>query len=146
MSASTSASFAKVDLLGARVGDDLGARALDLDLAEMQYRDALGEIERDIHVVLDHDDRDLARDLPEQVLDIAPLLDRQAGERLVEQQYLRALRQRHRDFDAAPLAIGGLRQRALREMAEPDPRQRGMRGLDQRRLPVEPQQRVPAQW
>ena len=57
--------------------------------------------QRHVHVVLDHDDRDVARNGEQQLLHVSPLVDRQAGERLVEQQHLRLLRQRHGDLDAA---------------------------------------------
>ena len=43
MSVKASALVAKVDLPRARIGDHLGAGALDDHLAEMQERDALGE-------------------------------------------------------------------------------------------------------
>src|SRR5882757_10410616 len=66
MSASNKASVAKIDLPRARMCHDLAAGSFDFDLAEMQHRDAFGEIERDIHVMLDHDDRHLARDRREQ--------------------------------------------------------------------------------
>ena len=69
------------------------------------------------------------------LLHVAPLVDREAGERLVEQQHLRVLRQRHGDLDAAALAIGGLRQRPLGDVAEADARQRRARALDQVLLP-----------
>src|SRR5512143_2338543 len=59
---SARASLAKVDLPGARVGDDLGARALDDHLAEVEHGDALREVQRDVHVVLDHDDGHFAGD------------------------------------------------------------------------------------
>ena len=54
------------------------------------------------------------------LLHVAALVDRKPGERLVEQQHLRILRQRHGDLDAAALAIGGLRQRPLGDVAEAD--------------------------
>ena len=64
---------------------------------------------------------------------VAPLVDRQAGERLVEQQHLRVLRQRHGDLDAAALAVGGVRERPIGQMVQPDPRERRPAWLDQRR-------------
>src|SRR4051794_9250903 len=48
-----SASVAKVDLLGPRVTDHLGAGALDDHAPVMQHGDALRQVERRVHVVLD---------------------------------------------------------------------------------------------
>ena len=79
-----------------------------LDLAEMQERDPVGEIEHHVHVVLDHDDGDVARNPGQKPAHVAPLVRRQAGEGLVEQEKLRLLRQRHGDLDAPPLAVRGL--------------------------------------
>src|ERR1700691_5187630 len=99
MSASLSALFAKIDLPRARIGHHFGAGAFDDDLAEMQERDAVGEIERRIHVVLDHNYGDVARNGLKEFAHVAALVDRQSGERLVEQEYTRLLSERHGDFD-----------------------------------------------
>src|SRR5215475_13462037 len=99
MRSSCSASFAKIDLPGARTGDNFGAGALDDDLAEMHDADALGELERDVHVVLDHDDSHVTRDGGKQLLHVAAFLDRKSGERLIEQQDFWILSERHRDLD-----------------------------------------------
>ena len=112
----------------------------------MQNRYALGKVERYVHVVLDHHHRDVAGDRRQQPLHIAPLVDREPGKGLVEQQDSRALRQRHRDLDPAPFAIGGLAERPVGEVAEPDPVERGAGAGGQRLLAVEPDERVPAQW
>ena len=48
------------------------------------------------------------------------LLARQPGERLVEQQHARLLRQRHGDLHAALLAVGHLGDRPLRQVLQPD--------------------------
>src|SRR2546425_10216838 len=145
MSLSTSASFAKVDLPGARMGDHLGARALDDHLAQMQHGDALGEVEGHVHVVLDHDDRHRARDGGDQPQDVAPFLDREPGEGLVEPQDPGILGERHGDLDAAALAVRGLRDGAIGEMVEPDAREHLAGPGDQRRPPLEPDERIPAQ-
>src|SRR5439155_1742755 len=82
----TSATPDKIDLPRARVGDDLTPRALDDHLAEVQHGDPLGEVERDVHVVLDHDDRHVAGDAADEGQHVTPLLEREPGERLVEQE------------------------------------------------------------
>ena len=60
-------------------------------------------------------------------LHVAALVDRETGERLVEQQHLWVLRQRHGDLDARAFAVGGLRQRAVGDVIEADAR-RARRG------------------
>src|SRR5262245_5024362 len=125
--------------------DDLGARALDHHLAEVEHGNALGQIESDVHVVLDHDDRHLARDAVDQPEHVAPLLHREPGERLVEKEHAGLLGQGHRDLDAAALPVGRLGQRALGEMLEADPAQGLARARDQLGLAVEANQRVPAE-
>src|SRR6185437_1376618 len=63
---------------------------------------------------------------------------------LVEQEELRPLRQRHGDFDASALAIGGLGDRPLRQRLEADALQRLAGALLDLALPVEADHRVPA--
>ena len=69
--------------------------------------------------------------MAEQFAHVAALVDGQAGERLVEQQHARALRQRHGDLDAALFAVGGFGQRPFGHMLETDTRQRCARLRDQ---------------
>ena len=80
------------------------------------------KIERHVHVVLDHHDGHVARNGQQQLAHVLPLVDRQAGERLVEQQHFRILRQRHGDLDAPAFAVGGLRQRPVGDVVETDAR------------------------
>ena len=119
--------------------------ALDDHLAEMEHGDALGEVERHVHVVLDHDDGDVTGDGADEAEDVATLLDREPGERLVEQQDPGLLGQRHGDLDPAALAVGGLGERPIGEMAQAHAVERRPRLGDQRLLPAEPDERVPAQ-
>src|SRR5262245_18573044 len=111
----------------------------------MQQRDALGKVQGDVHVVLDHDDGHVARDLLQEVAYVAPLVDGEAGERLVEEEDLRALRQRHGDLHPPPLAVTRLRQRPMCEVVEPDPRERLARAGDQFVPRVDIDERIPAQ-
>src|SRR6185503_279596 len=113
---STRASVAKIHLARLRVGHHLRARALDDHAAVVQHGDAVGEVERGVHVVLDHHHRGVARNRGDQLLDRGALFAREAGERLVEQQHARLLRERHGDLDPALLAVGQLGYRPLREM------------------------------
>ena len=109
----------------------LRARSFHDHLALVQDGDTLGEGERDVEVVLDHDHRDPARDGGELVLDLAPLFLRETRERLVEEQHARLLRQGHGDLYAALLAVGGVGQAPVGGRAQPDPVQHGQRALPQ---------------
>src|ERR1700754_598580 len=113
MSEIASASVAKIHLPGARIRDHLGARAFDDDLAVMQYGDALGKAQRRIHVVLDHHDGHIAWDRAEQRAYRLALALGETGEWFIEHEQLRLLRQRHRQFEPAPLAVRGLDHDAL---------------------------------
>ena len=76
---------------------------------------------------------------------VAPLVRRQTGEGLVEEEQLRLLRQRHGDLDAPPLAVGGLGQPALGNIGEADAGERRLGALAQMLLPLQIDERVPAQ-
>src|SRR5665213_3472336 len=67
MSRSASALVPKVDLPGARIGNHLGAGAFDDHLAEMQQRNALGEIQRDVTIVMIEHNMDVALDFAERI-------------------------------------------------------------------------------
>jgi hypothetical protein len=111
----------------------------------MEHGDALGEVERHVHVVLDHHDRYVARDSGDEGQHVAALLERQAGEGLVEQQDAWVLGEGHGDLRAAALAVRRLGKGALGEVAEPDPREHLAGTGHQCRLPVESHERVPAE-
>ena len=55
------------------------------------------------------------------------------------------MRERHRDLDAAALAVRRLRERALREVIESHANEYGTGAVDERRLTVETHERVPAE-
>ena len=57
-----------------------------------------------------------------------------AGHRLVEQEQARIGGERHRDLELAVLAVAQHGDRHVGAAAEPDARERGLRGLAQRRL------------
>src|SRR5271156_6727865 len=99
MASSTRASLAKIYLPRLGMLDHFGARAFDDDLAEMYHRKPLGKLERHVHIVLDHHHRHVAWYAVEQGRNLAPFLDRKAGEGLVEQQQPGALRERHGNLE-----------------------------------------------
>src|SRR6516164_1122294 len=140
-----SALFAKINLPRSRIGHNFGAGAFDDHLAEMQKRYSIGKIERDIHVMLYHDDSNLAGNGEKKLAHVLSLVDRKADEGFVQQNKLRILCERHCDFDAAPLSIGGLRQRPFCDIFEADALERGARLCGQMTLPMKRDQRIPAQ-
>src|SRR6476469_10360752 len=68
----------------------------------------------------------------------------EARERLVEQQYLWLLRQRHRHFEPASLAVRGFRDGALGAGAKADQRERLACRIIEMALPGEKRPNVPA--
>src|SRR3954468_23145622 len=60
-SRSSSMRLSQVDLAHARIAADLFGRALDEDAAADHHDDAAGEAEHHVHVVLDEEDGELAR-------------------------------------------------------------------------------------
>src|SRR6185503_20341635 len=70
----------------------------------------------------------------DELLHRAALFARQAGERLVEEQHARLLRERHGDLEAALLAVRHFRHRPLREMLEADKGQHASRFLVESRF------------
>jgi hypothetical protein len=80
---------AHVDVSDHRVAADLVAGALGYDLAVVQQDDALGDAEDEVHVVSDHEDRDLRTQIADAGRDVLALFGGQAAARLVEHQQFR---------------------------------------------------------
>src|SRR5574341_1801335 len=139
-----SASLTEVDLRDARADDDLAPCALDDDLAVVEHGDALGEGERHVHVVLDHQHGDLPWDGGEHRLQVAALLPREPGERFVQEEQARRLGQGHGDLEAPLLAVGRLADGMVGPRPEPDALERlagarpqlGARGERRHRVPA----------
>src|SRR5260221_2335518 len=93
--------LAQVHGAHAAIGRDLVGAALDQHLSLHQHRDAIGEAEHQIHVVLDDEDRDIAGQRTEDFEDAAGILRRHARRRLVEQQDARVESQRDGDLHKA---------------------------------------------
>src|SRR6266849_3090787 len=151
MSWSSSASFAKIDLPGPGVRHHLASRALDHHLAEVQHGDALGEVQRHVHVVLDHHAPPLpvgrVREGPlRQVLEpdagqrfARPAdqrrLSLQAGDRVPAQR--RAPEERERDVPQQRLA----REQRDDLVGSGDPEMRSVPARDPRDVPAEERDR-----
>src|SRR6185437_13815458 len=87
-------------------GADLVGRALhDLEPV-MHHRDALGDAQGHVHVVLDEDQRDALVELEQQIGQRDALAAREARGRLVEEHELGLGGARHRDLELALLAMG----------------------------------------
>src|ERR1044072_8444478 len=108
-----SASLAKVHLLGARGGDDFGARAFDDYFAIVQQRDALREGERRVHVVLDHHDGDVTRHPRQHLAHLAAFLLAQSRERLAPRTQQRLLHPPPRPLQAPSPPRASSRTRPL---------------------------------
>ena len=87
------------------VGADLVGRALDDHPAVVHHRHPLGDAERDVHVVLDEDQRDAPVEPEQQVGQELPLAAREPGGGLVEHQQLRLGGERHGERDLPMLAV-----------------------------------------
>ena len=74
----------------------------------MHHRHALDDAQRDVHVVLDDDEADVAGQGRQDLDQFAPLGRREAGRRLVEQDEARRAGERERDLELALLAVGEL--------------------------------------
>src|SRR4029078_11882581 len=77
-------------------------------------------------------------------MDVSAFVDREPGERLVEQKEFLVLRQRHRNLNAATLAIRRLPQRSIGDISQTDALKCCLRMLDEMSLALEVDQRVPA--
>ena len=101
------------------IGDLLRAAGCE-DGALRHHRDVVGDLENDLHVVLDNDDVDHPREL-------ADFADRALGfsrahpaGRLVEQKEPRPRDQRHADLEQRDVTVGQRAGLPLRELRQPD--------------------------
>ena len=106
-------------------------RALGQHLAADQHRDALGEAEHELHVVLDEQDRDVAAAAPAMTPNSSALsAGGNAGRRLVEQQDPRPRGERQRDLDQPLLAVGQVARQRIGVGVEPQRAQQRARLVD----------------
>lgn len=88
-----------------RIAGDIIRRAVENDGAGGQNDDALGKTEDQIHVVFDHQDREVGWQPVKRLFDARGFRGRHAGGRFVEQEDFRAKRHGKRDLDQPLLAI-----------------------------------------
>src|SRR5258708_4230566 len=112
--------FTEVHLAHTLVGADFLRRSLHQHRARREHRDAPGETEHEVHVVLDDQDRDVPRHRIEHLQDAVGLRGRHAGRRLVEQQHARAQAEGDRDLHQALPAVGQLTDAPPGLVAEPE--------------------------
>ncbi len=120
----------QIDLPHADIACDLLGRALEEQSPAHHHDDALGETKHGIHVVLDEQDRDVARQSGDHREQLGALPLRHSGGGLVEQQHLRPGGERERDLEEPLLAVGELAGRPIAVRAELQGDEDGVRLLD----------------
>src|SRR5499426_323630 len=95
----------EIDFLHLLAGADLLRRAGLQNLAEMQDRDVIGDVEHDVHVMLDQQDRQVGIEPHEEFCHLLRLARRQAGGRLVQQQDFWITGETENDLELALLAV-----------------------------------------
>src|SRR5438876_3537713 len=138
------ASVPKIYLARLRVGDHFAARSLDDHAAVMEDSNPLRQIERRIHVVLDHDHGHIPWNPGDQRFHRDALLERESGKRLIEQQQLGFLRERHRDLDASLFSVGHFADRSRGALIEADQSEHPARLFDETGFKGKRVERVPA--
>src|SRR5215469_3256319 len=116
------------------VSDLVGGSGCD-DTAADQDRDAVGEREHRVHVVLDQEDRVLPFQARQQLRHRARPLDAQTRHRLVEQQHDRVGCERHAEFELPVLPVRHLRRDEVAEGGKADIRDELARRPAQARNP-----------
>ena len=85
---------------------DRRRRTLRDDPAPVEHRDVVREGEDEVHVVLDHDDREARGELLDQLAERLHRPHPEPARRLVEEEQLRLPGQRHADLEQPALAVG----------------------------------------
>ena len=116
----TSASRSNTSRMSSLVMTSCGRAARD-EATAAQREHVVGVAGRQVHVVQHHDDRRAAVSIEvgQQIEHLDLVGDVEERRRLVEQQDVGLLRERHRDPDALPLAAGELVDGAVGEVGDP---------------------------
>src|SRR6266849_4344814 len=109
----------QISLAHAIVGGNLLRAAGCEDRALRHYRDVVGNPENHLHVVLDDDDVDCPRNLPDFRNSALGLARAHAAGRLVEQKQARLRDQRHPDLKQRHIAVGQRAGLSLCERSQP---------------------------
>ena len=126
--------LAEIGLAHLGVGADRVRRAGGDDAAIDQHRDAVGEREHRLHVVLDQQDGQLALELAQRPTMRAISSGPMPGHRLVEQQHARLGGERHGELELTCSPWLMLGDDHVGAGGKPDARERGARRLAQRAL------------
>ena len=118
--------LAEIDRLDARIAGHGRDVALGEDGAVDQHGDGLREVEDQVHVVLDEQDRDVGRQRADGLEDLLALAFGHARDRLVEQQHARLAGERERDLEQAALAVGERVDRPVHHVDEAEPIEQGL--------------------
>src|SRR5215204_1424672 len=97
--------MAEIDVAHLRIGLHLGGRPFRHHPPTIHYRDAVGQAERHVHIVLDQHHGDLARQRTDHFEDALPFAGRETRARLVEEQHAGMGAERQRQLELA-LALG----------------------------------------
>ena len=100
------------------VAADLGRSALDDLAAVVHHRHETGHRERDVHVVLDQDQRHVGRQPEQELRQPLSLSEREAGRGLVEQHQLGLDGARHAHLELSLLTVGEIADVRLGLVAE----------------------------
>src|SRR5215468_1019907 len=135
----------EVDLAYPLVRGDLPGRPLHQHAAADHHNDAAREAEHYVHVVLDEEHRDVARETGDRDEERRALVARHTRCRLVEQQHFRPRRERERDLEQPLLAVRELPGRPVAIRGEPERAEDPVRLVDRvaiRRQTAPPRRRV----
>ena len=110
--------FAEIDRAHPRIGGDLLRAAFDQNPPADHDDDPRGKAKHQLHVMLDEQHGDFARQTGNGGKQFLAFLARHAGCRLVEQQNLRARRKRERDLKQALLAVSEFARHAVADRIE----------------------------
>src|SRR5215210_92681 len=112
--------LAEIDAPHLLVRADVVGSALGEEPSVMQHQDAVRDAHDELHAVLDEDHCALLVEPEDQVHHGARLLRAHAGGRLVEEQKARVAGERHRDLEAALVAVGEVLDRVMPAGGEAD--------------------------
>ena len=100
---------------------------------------AIGDVADKLHVMLNHQNRVVLGDHPEQFRRFLPFCHRHARYRLIQHQQIRFLNQQHANLQPLFLAVAEQRGRLVQGLREEDGFRHAFHRLNNRRIPLESQ-------